>query len=223
MMKSNVEIIQDFVEQVMNQKNFDAYDQYFSSDYIAHGNPYVGNGFSLDSSENKHIINMIFPGSPAEGNLQVGDELIFVESENQRWDTYEEIEQGSRQTSQSNKFKLGIRRDDQTIVYDLTKALIKGYNISKDQAKSGLQNVLTEEFPDLKATILQTLADDDRLVCFLEYHGTHAKFKREVVWREAWFMRLSEGKIVEDWGASDSETYYRQLGYQLIPPSTPED
>ena len=37
------------------------------------------------------MINMIAPGSPADGKLQVGDELLWVEDENQRWATYEQI------------------------------------------------------------------------------------------------------------------------------------
>jgi hypothetical protein len=76
LMKSNVEIIQDIVEQVVNQKIIDKWDQYTSQDYISRGALYVGVGFSVDSSGDKHIINIIAPGSPAEGNLQVGDELL---------------------------------------------------------------------------------------------------------------------------------------------------
>jgi hypothetical protein len=85
LMKSNVEIIQDVIEQVVNQKKIDIWDQYFSQDYISRGAPFVGMGFSVDSSGNKHTINIIAPGSPAEGKLQVGDELLWAEDEHQRW------------------------------------------------------------------------------------------------------------------------------------------
>jgi predicted ester cyclase len=77
-----------------------------------------------------------------------------------------------------------------------------------------------DKFPDLKATIKLILADGDMVVCLLEYRGTHAKFKREVVWREAWFVRLSEGEIVEGWPVIDESSFFRHLGYQLIPPSS---
>jgi len=87
-MKSNVEIIQDTIEQVVNQKKIDIWDQYFSQDYISRGAPYIGMGFSSDSSGNKHIINMIARGSPADGKLQVGDELLWVEELNPHfWDS----------------------------------------------------------------------------------------------------------------------------------------
>ena len=102
-MKSNVEIIQDVLEQVVNQKRIDAWDKYFSPDYIARGAPFVGMGFSRDSSGDKHIINAITPGSPAEGKLQVGDELLWVEDERQRWAANEDISQDIQShRSQSN-------------------------------------------------------------------------------------------------------------------------
>jgi predicted ester cyclase len=216
LMKSNVEIIQDVIEQVVNQKKINTWDQYFSQGYISRGAPYIGMGFSRDTSGNKHIINIVYPGSPADGKLQVGDELLWVEDEHQCWATYEEIEQGIR----GRKYKVGVRRGNQTLQYELTRDLIKGFDTHNDQAKSDMQEFMTKEIPDLMATIKLILADGDMVVCLLEYRGTHANFEREAVWREAWFIRLSEGKIVEGWPVLDESAYLRQLGYQLIPPST---
>lgn len=215
-MKSNVEIIQDTIEQVVNQKNIDMWDQYFSPDYIARGAPYIGMGFSRDSSGDQHIINMIIPDSPVDGKLQVGDKLLWVEDERRRWTTYEEIEQGLR----GRKYKVGVRRGNQTLEYKLTKDLFKGFDTHTEQAKSEMREFMAKQFPDLRATIQLILADGDMVVCLLEYRGTHATLEREAVWREAWFARLSEGKIVEGWPVIDLDTYFRQLGYQLIPPST---
>jgi predicted ester cyclase len=219
-MKSNVEIIQDIVEQVVNQKKLDIYDKYFSQDYISRGNPYVGMGFSVDSSGNKHIITFVVPGSPAKGKLQVGDELLWAEDKRQRWATYENIKQGILQGYRGSTYKMGVRRENQTLEYELTRDFIKGYDTPKEQAKSDLREFMTIQFPDLKATIRQILADGDMVVCLLEYRGTHADLEREAVWREAWFVRLSEGKIAEDWTVYNGDSYLRQLGYQIIPPST---
>ena len=219
-MKSNVEIIQDIVEQVVNQKKLEIYDQYFSQDYISRGDPYVGMGFSVDSSGNKHVIKGIAPGSPAEGKLQVGDELLWAEDEHQRWATYEEIKQGILQGYRGSKYTAGVRRGNQILEYELTRDIIKGFDTPKDQAKSNLQEFMAKEFPDLKATIKQILADGDVVVCLLEYRGAHAGLELEAVWREAWFVRLFEGQIVEDWTVFNGESYLRQLGYQIIPPST---
>jgi hypothetical protein len=74
-MKSHAEIVRDVLEQVVNQKKIDAWDQYFSPDYIARGAPFIGMGFSRDTSGDKHVVNAISPGSPAEGKLEIGDEL----------------------------------------------------------------------------------------------------------------------------------------------------
>lgn len=214
-MKSNVEIIQDTIEQVVNQKKIDMWDHYFSPDYISRGAPFIGMGFSRDSSGNKHIITMVAPGSPVDGKLQVGDELLWVEDEHRRWATYEEINQGVR----GDKYKVGVRRDNQALEYELTRDLFRGFDIHNDQARSDMREFMTKEFPDLQATIKLILADGDMVVCLLEYRGTHAKFEREMVWREAWFARLSEGKIVEGWPIIDEFSFFRHLGYQFIPPS----
>jgi len=219
-MKSNVEIIQDIIEQVVNQKKIDVYDGYFSPDYISRGNPYFGMGYSVNSSGKKHIIEVIAPDSNALGKLQVGDELLWAEDEHQRWATYEEVKQGILQGYRGNKYRVGVRRGNQTLEYELTRGLIKGFDTPRDQAKANLKEFMTNGFPDLKATIKQILTDGDMVVCLLEYCGTHAELEREAVWREAWFVRMSEGVIVEDWTVFNGESYFRQLGYQFIPPGT---
>jgi ketosteroid isomerase-like protein len=218
-MKSNAEIIHDVLEQVVNQKRIDVWDQYFSQDYIARGAPFIGLGFSRDTSGNKHIITAITPGSPAERKLQVGDELLWVEDERQRWATYEDISQGIRR-HRGSRLKVGVRRGQETLEVELTRGLVRGFDTDNDRAKSDMQEFMTREIPDLRVDIKLTLADGDMVVCLMEYRGTHANFKREAVWREIWIARLSEGKIVESWPLPDIDAYCRQLGYQLIPPST---
>ena len=215
-MKSNLEIIQDTIEQIVNQKKIEKWDQYFSPDYIARGAPFIGMGFSRDSSDNKHIINMVLPGSPAEGKLQVGDELLWIEDENQRWATYEEIEQGI----QGSQYKVGVGRGDQTLEVELTRDYIKGFDTPTNQAKAEMGEFMTDQFPDLTASIKLILGDGDLVVALLEYRGTHATFEREAVWREAWFARLSEGMIVESWPIIDESSFLRHLGYQLVPPGS---
>ena len=214
-MKSNVEIIQETIEMIVNQKKIDLWDQYFSQDYVSRGAPFIGMGFSRNTSEKKHIVDMVFSSSPADGKLQVGDEIIWVEDEHQRWASYEEINQGL----QGNKYRVGVRRGDQTLEYDIARDLVKGYDTPTDQAKSEMRAFMTQQFPDLKASIRLILADGDMVVSLLEYRGIHAEFEREAVWREAWFVRLADGKIIEGWPIIDESSFFRHLGYQLIPPS----
>ncbi|MDD5220394.1 MAG: ester cyclase [Candidatus Bipolaricaulis sp.] len=217
-MKSNTEIIRDVLEEVVNQKKIDAWGRYFSKDYIARGAPFIGMGFSRDTSGNKHVISAITPGSPAEGKLQVGDELIWVEDERQRWATYEEMSKGL-QVYRGNKLKVGVRRGKETLEVLLTRGLIRGFDTDCDQAKSEMREFMTSEIPDLRVDIKLTLTDGDKVACLMEYRGTHATYKREAAWREIWVVRLSEGKIAESWPLPDVDAYLRQLGYQSIPPS----
>jgi predicted ester cyclase len=217
-MKPNAEIVRDVLEQVVNQKKIDAWDLYFSSDYVARGAPFIGMGFSRDTSGNKHKIDAISPGSPAEGKLQVGDELLWVEDERQRWATYEDISQGL-QVYRGSTLKLGVRRGKQTLEVELIRGLMRGFDTDNAQAKSDMQEFMTNEIPNLRVDIKRVLADGDMVTCLMEYRGTHATFKREAVWREIWVVRLSEGKIVESWPLPDIDAYLRQLGYQLVPPS----
>jgi len=216
-MKSNAEIIRDVLEQVVNQKDIDAWDKYFSPEYIARGAPSFGLGFFRDTSGNKHTIHGVIPGGPAEGMLQVGDELLWIEDERERWATYEDISKGLR-CHRGNTVKLGVRRDQRTLEIELTRGLIRGFDTDNDEAKSEMQEFMTTEIPDLSVDVKQTLEDGDTVVCLMEYRGTHATFKREAMWREIWIARFSEGRIVESWPLPDINAYCRQLGYQLIPP-----
>jgi ketosteroid isomerase-like protein len=216
-MKSNAQIIHDVLEQVVNQKRIDAWDEYFGPDYVARGAPFFGLGFSRDTSGDKHIIDFVIPGSPAEGRLQVGDELLWVEDEHQRWATYEDISEGLRR-HQGSRLKVGVRRGEQTLEVELTRGLIRGFDTDSDQAKSEMQHFMTREIPDLSVEVKMTLEDGDKVVCLKEYRGTHAEFQREAIWREIWIARLSEGKIVESWPLPDIDAYCRQLGFQVIPP-----
>jgi len=217
-MKSNAEIIRDVLEQVVNQKKIDAWDLYFSPDYIARGAPFIGMGFSRDTSGKKHTINAISPGSPAEGKLQVGDEVVWVEGERQRWATYEEMSRGL-QRYRGSTLKLGVRRGKETLEVELTRGPIRGFDTGCAQAKSEMQAFMTREIPDLRVDVKMTLEDRDKVACLMKCRGTHATYRREAVWREIWVVRLSEGKIVESWPLPDVDAYLKKLGYRSIPPS----
>ena len=213
-MNSNVEIIQDTIELIVNQKKIDMWDKFFSPDYLARGAPFIGIGFTRDTSEKKHMVTFVIPGAPADGKLQAGDELLWVEDQHQRRTGFEEIEQGL----QGKEYKVGVRRGEQTLEVDLARELIKGFDTPTDQAKSEMREFITDQIPDLTADIKLIIADGDMVVCLLEYRGTHTQFEREAVWREAWFTRLAENKIVESWPIIDESSFLRHLGYQLVPP-----
>jgi len=216
-MHPNVKIIREVLEQVVNQKRIDKWNEYFSPDYIARGAPCIGMGFSRDTSGGRQIIDRVLSGSPAETNLQVGDELLWVEDERERWDSHDGISEGLR-TYRGTTLKLGVRRGEQTLEFELAGDFIPGFDTDNDGAKSEMQHFMTREVPDLSVDIKMTLADGDKVVCLMEYRGTHASYQREALWREIWIARFSDGKIVESWPLPDVDAYCRQLGFQVTPP-----
>jgi len=119
-MKSNASIVRDVLEEVVNQKRIDAWDRYFSPDYVARSAPFIGMGFSRDTCGGKQVVNAISSGSPAEGKLQVGDDIIWVEDERRRWATHEEMEKGFL-VYRGNRLRLGVRRGQETVEVELTR------------------------------------------------------------------------------------------------------
>ena len=137
-----------------------------------------------------------------------------MEDEHQRWESFSGIEEGLK----GRTYKLGVQRGDQILEVELTRALVRGFDTHTAQAKAEMQDFITNQFPDLTAAIKLILADGEMVVSLLEYRGTHKKYKREAVWQEAWFVRMAEGMIVESWPMMDLSSYFRHLGYQILPP-----
>ena len=216
-MKSNIEIIQEVIEQVVNQKKIKKWDLFFSQDYMAHGAPYLGIGYSTKKVGYKLIINFIVPGSPAEGNLQEGDELLWGEDERQRWGNVKALSQAIGRGQRGSIFKLAVRRGDETLEFELAKGPFH-VDTGCKQAKAEMKIFMTKVVPDLQATIDLIFGDGDMVVCLMTYSGTHATYKREAIWREAWITRLSAGMIVESWPVNDESSFLRQIGYKLVPP-----
>jgi predicted ester cyclase len=65
-------------------------------------------------------------------------------------------------------------------------------------------------FPDLRFDVDEQVCDGDRVVSRWTLTGTH-RGRRVRVWGIV-ISRFQDGKIVEDWAASDTLTLARQLG-----------
>jgi predicted ester cyclase len=65
-------------------------------------------------------------------------------------------------------------------------------------------------FPDLEFAVDEQVAEGDRVASRWTLRGTH-RGRRVELWGIV-ISRLEDGKIVEDWAASDSLTLLRQLG-----------
>jgi predicted ester cyclase len=65
-------------------------------------------------------------------------------------------------------------------------------------------------FPDLRFVVDEQVSEGDRVVSRWTLTGTH-RGRRVQVWGIV-ISRFQDGKIVEDWAASDTLTLARQLG-----------
>ena len=67
-----------------------------------------------------------------------------------------------------------------------------------------------ELFPDLRFVVEEQVSQGDRVASRWSLHGTHRG--RRVHLRGIVISRFEDGRIVEDWGASDTLELARQLG-----------
>ena len=78
-------------------------------------------------------------------------------------------------------------------------------------------------FPDVKATVVDLLADGDKVVALVSYHGTHqGAFRaisatgKPITVMGINIFRIVNGKMVEHWGLADRLSALQQLG--VVPP-----
>ena len=65
-------------------------------------------------------------------------------------------------------------------------------------------------FPDLRFVVDEQLSEDTRVASRWTLHGTHRG--RRVTLRGIVISRFEDGRIIEDWAASDTLEIVRQLG-----------
>ena len=82
-----------------------------------------------------------------------------------------------------------------------------------------LNDVLRAGFPDIKAVILDQVAEGDKVVTRKELHGTHngtfmgiAATGKKVVIHVTDIIRLRDGQYVEHWGMSNIHSVVSELG-----------
>jgi len=78
-------------------------------------------------------------------------------------------------------------------------------------------------FPDLKASVVDLLADGDKVVALVSIHGTHqGAFRatsptgKPITVTAINIFRIENGKMVEHWGLADRLSALQQLG--IVPP-----
>ena len=81
-------------------------------------------------------------------------------------------------------------------------------------------------FPDGKVTVEDLLADGDKVVAHVSFHGTHqgalrgmAPTGKPITLMGIHIFRIANGKLVEHWGLMDRLAALQQLG--VVPPLAP--
>ena len=84
-------------------------------------------------------------------------------------------------------------------------------------------SMLFAGFPDVHATILELIADEDKVVLRASSEGTHTgpfigipPTGKHARWSFIDISRIADGKIVEHWNETDQMGLMQQLG--LVPP-----
>jgi predicted ester cyclase len=89
----------------------------------------------------------------------------------------------------------------------------------REPLKQYFDNVYFTAFPDSQTTIEQILGDNDKVLVFLNWTGTHkGEFfgkqptNEEVSMRTAHIFRIEDGMIVEQWEIADQSDLLRETG-----------
>jgi len=91
------------------------------------------------------------------------------------------------------------------------------------QGPSQFLSMHLNAFPDVKATVVDLLADGDKVVALVSIHGTHqGAFRaasptgKPITVMAINIFRIENGKMVEHWGLADRLSALQQLG--IVPP-----
>jgi steroid delta-isomerase-like uncharacterized protein len=92
------------------------------------------------------------------------------------------------------------------------------------QGPSQFLSMHLNAFPDLKVTVVDLLADGDRVVALVSIHGTQqgalrgvSSTGKPITVMGINIFRIANGKMVEHWGLSDRLSALQQLGVFTTP------
>lgn len=220
MTKTNIQIVQEFYEQVINRRQFDQIYDYYSPQCVLHNSPFIGFGLNFDDRDDDHL--MIFdvaPNGPAYGKILPGDELIRVKGEHKVWDEPGLLRQ--------NLWSLGlagdlvtftVRRKNELIDIPVVRGRVGAWDIHLSTMVDIWFDDLQKNWQDMKSEVTLIFGQDDLVACFVTNNGTNSKYHRTAIWGECNIFRLSDGKIVESWGMEDGVMQLKQLGYKIAEP-----
>ena len=220
MAQTNISILHGYFDEVINQKHIERLPMYFSERFTGHGSAYVGLGMMIDdTSGDRIIVKEILPGSPAQANLRVGDEILLAYDGDHTWKTYDELRQGGLwgQGELGTCITVRVRREGDEHEVDIIRGLVQGFDYHYDMVEMGTREFF-KEYTDLKASLVNVIESGDLVAYQAGFQGYNARYGRSAVWDEFGFVRIQDGKITDRWTSEDPITLYKQLGYTLITP-----
>ncbi len=220
MSKTNVQIVSEYIEQVINQKQLEKFSEFCRDDCIIHSTPYVGLGVNFDDSSGTHLVLANYAaGGPVDGHLQIGDELVRVKDGDREWETFEELKSGLwGQGVVDTEITLTVRRHGNLLSIPIKRGQVKTFDRNLlDVLKLGVPYML-KFWPDLRSDIKLIFGEGDYVTCYAVNHGTNLEYSRTAVWGEIDIIRLKSGKIAEMWTVEDSYAEVKQLGFDIKEP-----
>lgn len=220
MSQTNIQIVEAYIEQVINLRRLERLPDFCSDDCVSHAPPYVGLGGNFDdTSGEKLILTQIAPNGPMDGHLQVGDELIRVKHGDRTWETFDELRKGLWARGLADtEICVTVRRHGNILSIPLTLGQVEQFDIKVSDVFETAIPYLQKYWPDLKTEIKGIFGNGDMVACYAVNHGTNTEYNRSAVWDEMDIFKLKDGKIIEIWSVENSFEELNQLGYQFIEP-----
>ena len=219
MTQTNSGILRGFFEEVLNERRLDLFPKYLSQDYVGHGTPYVGMGVAPDYSDGETVtVQLVIPGSPADGKLRAGDEILRVVDGERTWQTFDEL-RGSTwgQGVPGTPLTVWVRREGAEHEIPVVRGLVPGYEFPYHLVEPSMR-LFFKDWPDLKTRLVNVMEAGDLVAYHAENQGYNARYGRAAVWAEFGFVRIQDDKITDWWSTEDSFSQLKQLGYTIKEP-----
>ncbi len=220
MSQTNASILQNYFDEVINQKHLDLFSKYFDDNFIRHGSQYVGMGVMTDSSSgSKVVVQKVNPSGPAANKLIEGDEILRVKSDGRTFDTFEELRNGMLwgQGVIGTSLTVVVRRDGVEREILITRGLVPAFEFPNEMQEPGMR-MFFEEMPDVKAQLVEEIEVGDTVAFRAEFQGSNVNYGRSAVWSEFGFVRFKDGKMTDWWNSDEEVSTIRQLGFSITAP-----
>lgn len=153
-----------------------------------------------------------------DGEIRPGDSIALIE------DALEQNKILIRRFFDEMWNPWNFAKTDELLAEEIVFRGTLGSELKGREAFRGYMHKVQAAFPDFHNSILQTTAEDDRVVARTMYRGTHrgeifgvAPTGKEISYAGAAFFRIADAKVAEGWVLGDLLSVLRQLGARAMP------